>query len=145
MPVRQWEAAMVEVGRFPGAGRVAGTAIGAILAVVVILLGMTGVTIGRSPLVNAIDMATGTICLGVCSGQFEGGGIMVESSRKPAIGCVTSRAAGAELAVVRIVLRMAGITSGGGALENTVGVATGTGHLDMLAGQFKRGRIVVES
>lgn len=46
-------------------------------------------------------------------------------------------AAGAKLAPMGIILRMAGNTVGGGSLEYFVRMATGTRQADMLAGQFK--------
>jgi hypothetical protein len=59
---------MIEIGRGPARGRMTGSAIRAILAVVVIILGVTGITVGRGSLVNIIDVATGTSHLGVFAG-----------------------------------------------------------------------------
>ena len=105
---------------------------------------MAGITTGGGALEHSIRVAAGTSRLDVCTGQFEGGRVMVEGGWQPAAGGMASRAILAELAVVVIALCMAGITIGRSALVITVGVATGTSHLGVLACQFERSRIVVE-
>ena len=71
MSVGQRKATMVEIGRLPGAGVVARSAIGAVLSIVIVALGMTGIAIGGSSLEHIIGMAGSTSHLDVCSGQFE--------------------------------------------------------------------------
>ena len=58
MCIGQGKTAMIEIGRLPGAGGVALCAIGAVLAVVMIL--MACAAIGRSALVDIVGMAIGT-------------------------------------------------------------------------------------
>ena len=69
MPARQREASvvMIEGSSTPTIGRVTGTAVRAKLAVMPILVGMTGVTILRHTLVNAIGMAGSTDQVGMSS------------------------------------------------------------------------------
>ena len=71
MSVGQRKSTVVEVGRLPGTGVVARTTICAVLSVVIIILGVTGVAIGGSSLEHIIGMAGSTSHLDVCSGQFE--------------------------------------------------------------------------
>jgi hypothetical protein len=63
---------MVEIGWLPGTGVVARATIRAVLSVVIILLGVTGVAIGGSSLEHIIRMTGSTSHLGMCAGQFEG-------------------------------------------------------------------------
>lgn len=70
---------------------------------------------------------------------------MIKGGWQPAAGGMAGCAVRAELAVVVIVLGMAGVTIGRSALVITVGVAACTSHLGMLAGQLERSRIVIES
>lgn len=68
MSIRQRESTMVEIGRLPGTGVVARTTICAVLSVVIIVLGVTGVAIGGSSLEYIIRMAGSTSRLNVCAG-----------------------------------------------------------------------------
>ena len=96
---------VVESSRQPGAGCMTGSAIGAELAVVMIVFLVTGGAIGGGAFVDIIGMATDTGSLDVRSGQFEGRPIVVvERCRQPGLGRVACPAVGAKLAIVMIVL-----------------------------------------
>jgi hypothetical protein len=73
MSTGQWEsgAGMVEGGRFPGAGGMAGAAVPAKLAAVIILRCMAGIAIGGCTLEYVVGMTTHAWGIGVCAGQFE--------------------------------------------------------------------------
>jgi len=64
---------VIEGGWQPTRGCVAGGTIGAITAIMLVVGGMTAITIGRCPLIDTIDMTTGTGNAYVFSGQFKRG------------------------------------------------------------------------
>ena len=47
---------------------------------------MTGVTIGRRALEDVVDVAPGTVCIDMRTGQLESREVMVERSRLPGRG-----------------------------------------------------------
>ena len=77
---------MVEISREPGVSGVTLATIGAVLAIMLIVLGMAGITIGGSALEHSIDMAACARGLNVRTGQFERGRIVIECRREPGIG-----------------------------------------------------------
>jgi hypothetical protein len=135
---------MIESGRGPTRGRMTGSTIRAILTVVMIILGMAGITISRGPLVNIVDMATRTGHLGVFASQFEGRQVVIKSCGQPAAGRMAGPAIRAELTVVVIIFSMTGITIGRGAFIDIVDVTTGTRHLDVFTRQFESGHVMVK-
>jgi len=146
MPARQREAGVVVVEGCapPAIGRVTGTAVRAELAVVCIPVGMTGVTVFRRALVNPVGMTGGTGRIGVSPRQRESGVVMVEGSPAPAIGVVTGAAIPAKLAIVFVVLLMAGKAVRGRSFENSVGMAGSTGNVLVPTAQPESRLIMIE-
>ncbi len=111
MPAGQWEArhAVVESGRLPRRGGMAGAAAVAERAAMGIILRMAGVAVSRRALEVPIAMAAaaGHTCMG--AGQREAGGIVVEGGRLPRGGAVAGSAVRPQRAAVGIILRMAGV------------------------------------
>ena len=131
---------MVKRGRPPGRSGMAAGAVLAKSAVMVIL--MAGGTVGRSALKDVVDMAPGTGCADMRTGQLEGRDVMVKRGRFPGRAGMAAGAALAKSTVMAIT--MAGGTVGRRTLENVVDMAPGAGCTDMCAGQLEGRDIVVE-
>lgn len=87
---------MVEIGRPPGRGRMAGGTIASILSIMLIIVPMAGVAVcSRSP-INIINMAICTRHLTVLAGQREGSQVVIESSRRPTRGGMAGGTGGAK-------------------------------------------------
>ncbi len=80
---------VIETGRPPGLGRMAGRAVLAKLTIVLIILLVAGITIGRCAFEGCVCMAFPTACIAVCASQFKSGTIMVKGRRFPGLGGVT--------------------------------------------------------
>ena len=135
---------VVEVCIPPTAGRMTGATIRPELSAVRISVRMTGVTICRRTLVNAVGMAGSAANVAMLSGQGEACVVMVEGRTIPTVGGVTRAAIHPELPAVRIVCSMTGIAIGRCPFENTIGMAGGTGNALMCSVQFESRRVVIE-
>jgi hypothetical protein len=98
---------MVEGGREPAIDRVAGLAGSTKLAIVFIVLRVTGEAVSRGAFKNVIDVAAGARYAGMFAIQLEAGQVVVESGRKPAGSGMADTTIHAKLAVVGIVLLVA--------------------------------------
>jgi len=101
---------VVEGGREPAVSSMAGLAGGAKLAIVFIILCVTGVAAGRGAFEDVIDVAAGARHAGMLASQFEARQVVVEGGRKPAGSGMAGATVRAELAVVGIVHLVAGGT-----------------------------------
>ena len=101
---------MIESGRQPGVGSVAGCAARAKLTLVSIIRFMTGVTISGKccEAWGGMALCAGQVAVGTCEGKIGIG--MVKSSRQPASSGVTGFATRTESSLVSIVPGMAGVT-----------------------------------
>lgn len=106
----QWETGdgVVEGYDAPTFGRVAGTAIRAKLTIVVIFVRMTGIAIRGCSLV-AVGMTGLTLNTGMFPDQREAGTAMVERDIGPLRRLMAGTAIRAELSVVVIFIRVAGV------------------------------------
>ena len=136
---------MVETRREPAGGCVTGRTVCAKLTGVLVVVSMTGITIGRRALENVVDMATGASHLDMFTSQLESQQIMVEIRRKPACGCVAGRAGRAELTVVDIFRSMTGKTVGGCASIDIIDMTRHTSNLGVFTIQLKSEQVVIES
>ena len=82
--------------------RVANTAIGSILPVVLILIRVTGNTSGRRTLVNPVFMTGCTSKLCMMSDQWKIGILVVKSDIRPPAGCMAGTAVRAKLTIMFI-------------------------------------------
>jgi hypothetical protein len=139
---------VIECGRQPGDGIVAGAAIRAELLFVRIILGVTRIAISWRALENVIDMATGASHAGMCAGQLEARQIVIEGGRLPAAGGMTRPTIVPQLTVVGIVLRVTGLTClrGSFKIRDRAGpsVAGPTSQGDVFSGQMENNVIMAE-
>jgi len=135
---------MVEGGRFPSGGGVAGPTVRTELPSMRVAIFVAGIAVNGSALVNIIGMATCTGGRGVFAGQFEVGHIMVEGGRFPGGGGVAGTTVCTELAIMTIILLMAGIAVGGCTLEDIIAMTAQACGCGVFAGQLKGGQVVVE-
>ena len=82
---------------------------------------------------NVIDMTTRTGNIDVLTCQFKRGQIVVEGGRGPAAGRVAGATVSTELAVMIVVLLVAGIAVRGCAMEDLVDMTARTGNCSVLA------------
>jgi hypothetical protein len=104
---------MVEGGGSPGGGGMAGGAVGAELPLVVVVRGVTGVTVGGGALVDVANMAGGTGHTDMRPSQLKGGQVMVEGGGSPCERGMAEAAIGAEGTLVGIIGGVAGVTIDG--------------------------------
>ncbi len=109
----------------PFGGAVTGGAIGAEFAVVCIVFLVAGEAIGGRALVGVVHVAFFTADVDMCAFEFEGGKVVVELGGFPAIGGVAGGAIGAEAAMMRFVLAVAGVAVDGEVGE--IGKCAGVG------------------
>jgi hypothetical protein len=145
MATRQREEFVVKTGRQPAQGGMTGATACAKAAIMFIIPGMAGITIGGSSLKNIVDVAAFTSYVDMPARQFEDRQVMVEGGREPARSGVTGGTACAEPAVVFIVPGMAGITIGGSPLENMVDMAAFARYVNVLAFQLECEQVMVNS
>lgn len=135
---------MVERCRVPCVRGVALAAICAKASTVRIVLGMAAITRGWEPREYIVDMAIRTCNRSVCAGQRESGGIVIERGWLPAVCGMTAFAVGAQLSIMRIIPRMAGMAIGWRPLERFGGVTFFARDYRMPSQQSEADRIVVE-
>jgi len=136
---RQLEAGVlvIERGRRPAIGGVTLRALRAESAAMRIILCVAGGAVHWRALELSIDVTGCAIHCRVPAGQLEGGIIVIEYGRLPAAGRVAGRAVRAKLAIVRVILEMAGDAVHWRAFELSVDVTILTGHRGMFAVQFE--------
>ena len=135
---------MVECSVRPITCVMTGTTIRTKLAVVMIVLFMARIAILRRTFENAIHVALGAGNIYVRTCQLEGSQVVIECSILPISCIMASTAIRTELTVMMIVLFMAGITILWCALEYAVHMTLRALHVDMCAGQFESGQVVIE-
>jgi hypothetical protein len=108
---------MVEVRVVPIGGVMAGGTIRAVLTVMFIILLVTGDTVCRRALELFVYMTGLTGRVRVFAFQFEGGQVVVEAGRSPAIRCMTLAAIQPEAAFMRLIVMVTGVTILRGLLE----------------------------
>lgn len=99
---------VVHAGIVPIGGRVAGGAVCAKFAVMLVVPAMARVAIGGRALIDIVLVAIFAGGLSVFPFQFEGRKAVVKFGGRPALGRVTGRAVRAEAAGVRVVRQVAG-------------------------------------
>lgn len=119
-------------------------AIRTVRAVVLVLVAVTGNALGRRPLINSVSMTFSAFEPRVFPFQRKGCVIVIEGRISPSAGVVTGFAVHAELTVVGILRRVAGITIRRRASVNAVGVAGLTLRRGVPAGKRKGGVVVIE-
>ena len=117
-------------------------AVGAKGSLVLVILLVAGHARSRRALVDVVGVATGADHLGMASNERERRLVMVECDIPPPVGGVATAAVGAKGSLVLVILLVAVYASGGRALVNVVGVATGAGRLGMAADK-REGRLVM--
>ena len=105
---------------------------------------MAGNALLGCALENIVYVALGAFYVGMRTGQLEGCLGMVEAGFFPVVRCVTAATIGAELALVGVVLGVAGCAILWRTFEDIVDVAFFAGHIRMRAGQLKSRFGVVE-
>ena len=130
---------VVEGGWFPGGGCVAGSAACTVPTSMGVAILMTGIAVVWSALVEAVDMATRASHRGVFTGQFEGGQVVIEGGWFPTVYGMAGTTSRAKVAVVIVVLLVAGIAVAGSAMVDMVDMATRTGGCGVFACQFEKG------
>ena len=140
---------VVEAGMLPVVRRVAAAAIGTELALVGVIFRMAGGAILRCTLEDVIHMAFIASHIRMLAGQLKSCFGVVESCLLPIIRRMASAAICAKLALVGIILCMAGSAVLFGGLEIRQpaysGVTGGAGNSTVLAGQLERILAVVEA
>ena len=80
----------------------------------------------------------------MCASQLEGRQIMIKRGSGPGLGAMAGGTVLAQCSFMRVILLMAGKTSGGSALKDVGCVAFYTQHVHMRAGQLKDRQVVVK-
>ncbi len=138
------EQVVVDGGRQPTRRRMAGAAIRTKLSIVLVILGMAGVTTGRCAFEDVVDVASLAGDRDMFTFQFEGEQVVVDGGRQPTRRCMAVAAIRTELTFVLVIFGMAGIAVGGSALENMVDMTVLAGHVRVFAFQFEGRQVVVE-
>lgn len=146
MTARQGESAqtMVEGCPFPGICRMAAIAARSVLTVMMIITGMTGVTILWSSFEDPANMAACTRRIDMGSGQFERCCIVIEDRSLPSGSGVTGAALFAKLPKVLIVSAMTGETTFGGSAISAGRVTGLASRIDMSSVQLEVGEVVIK-
>lgn len=134
---------MIEGRSAPTLGCMTRSTVGAKLTVVVIVIGMAGVTIRRRSLVS-INMTGFALSVGVPSYKRKTGIAMIERYIGPLRWFMTGTAVGTELTVVIILVGMTGITILWRAFIGIVRMARFAGSICMRACQWESRIAVVE-
>jgi hypothetical protein len=100
-----------------------GAALCAELTAVCILIGVTGITIRWHAFVHPVAVTANTGGVEVTARQREGGFVMIEVHIFPTAGHMAGGAIGAELSIMFVSIRVAGITVLGCPFENIVDMA----------------------
>lgn len=111
MPASQREVAavVVEIRILPIGGVMAGSTIRAVLAFVLIVLPVTGITVHWRAFVLPVDMARLAVRFCMFPFQFEGRQVVVERCGDPAVLCVTVRTSNTKASLVRLIRVVTGI------------------------------------
>jgi hypothetical protein len=125
---------VVEVGRFPGAGGMAGATTCAKLTLVGIARSMTCNTIAGCAFEYSIHVTTQTGHINMLPCQLESGQIVVENGRFPTGGGMAGATIFSELTAMCILPGMAGIAVRCRSLKDVINMATQAGNFDMLTG-----------
>lgn len=116
---------------------------------VLVLFGMTGVTIRRCARVIAVDVTRLAAGLGMFAFQFEGGKVVVKDGRRPAGSGVTCGAVVSQAALMGVSVYVAGkaINGSGAQVRDGAGVkvASGAGRAHVHPGQGEGEVIVIEA
>ncbi len=141
----QWErgVAVIEICIAPTTGIMASAAIGSETTAVFIIVCVTGITTCRCSLVS-IRVTGVTRQVFVLPCQREAGICVIEGRTTPIVRGVAGATIRAELTVMGIFVRMAGVASAGRALINAVCVAGIAGGIAVLSGQRETCVAVVE-
>ena len=92
------------------------------LPVMIVLVGMTGITIRWCTFVYTIGMTCLTLCIGMLPGKREIGIVMIKIHIRPFGGFMASTASRPELTVMMILICMAGVTIRWSALVYSIGM-----------------------
>jgi hypothetical protein len=136
---------VLERGRLPGVGIVAGRTVSAKRAPVGVIFGVAAdAGLGRA-FVNVVGVAVGAGHLGVFAGQSVVRVLVVVKGRRfPVLRRVALRAVGAQHQAVGVLLHVAGDAGLRRAPVDVVCVALLAGDIDVFAGQLIAGQAVVE-
>lgn len=140
---------MVKAGRLPAVRGMAGLALSSQAATVRVGVAVTGSTVHWRALENTANMAAFTSHIGMQAFKTEGKLGMVHTGVFPAVRSMAAGAIGSKLAIVMIVLGMAGETflRGGFQIMQVArsDMAGGTSHRRMFTKQFERHLIMVKT
>ncbi len=116
---------VIEICSQPRKGGMAGVALLAEPPIMVIIFLVAGITGGRRALKNIIDVtgSTGYGCMR--AGQFESRQAVVKAGIRPTGGCVAITTALAQVAIVGVILLVAGVAGGWRASPDVVHVTFG--------------------
>ena len=129
----------------PTAGVMAGTAVCAELTVVVVPVRVAGITIRGRTFIHSIHMTGTALNACVFSRKREGGVVVIEGHIVPAAGVVTGTAVRAELAVVLVLICMAGITIRRYTLIHAIDVTGITLNTCVFSRELETGLAVIET
>ena len=135
---------MVKGNRSPVGGSVTVTTLHAKIALMPVILRMTGITEGRGAAKYSFDMAALTKQRGVPASQLENKRIVVKGSRLPTCSRVTVTAQRTKITFMEIFCQMAGIAINGRILKYSIDMAVLAIQHVVLPGQFESKWIVVE-
>ncbi len=150
MPIHQREAGqiVVEGGIIPIGGVVAHRAVGAELAIVVVVFGVATVAIGGGVDVYVVDMARFTLDIHMFSGEGKAGDVVVKGIIFPIRGVVANGAVRAELPIVLVIFGVATVAILRRPLQfreaGRAPVTTGAGAVGVFALQPETDQIMVE-
>jgi hypothetical protein len=137
---------MIEAGLFPAARVVATGAIGAILALVRIIPGMTSKAGARRVLVGVSGpVARSAGGIGMAADQREPCGTVIECCRLPVAGIMATCAVGTAAALVSIIAGVASDTAGAKALPALADMAAKAGHGLVRSSKGKPGYRMIEA
>ena len=136
---------VIEGGRLPGCGGMAGTAIRSILAAVMVIGRMAGITSCRCAFELKIFMATSAENGGVRACQLKDGVGMIKRAGLPTSCRMAGLTLGAERAAMWIADAMTRRTGGGRANKEFIFMALSTEYSSMLTRQLEVRILVIES
>ena len=139
---RKSSVVVIEVYIAPAIWGVAGTTICAKLPIMLVIVGVAGITVLRCTLEYSIYVTGLALDVFMSPGQCEARVIVIEAHILPCRRFMTGATIGPKLAVVCIIRGMAGITIPGRALVGIIRMARFTGHSCVRAGQGE-GRIIM--
>lgn len=128
---------LVELGRRPGGSSVAGGAVSGEQPGVEGRIAVTGDALLGCALEDIVHMALRAFYAGMRPGQLEGSLGVVETGIFPVVRCVAAAAICAKLALMSVILGMAGRTILWCSFEDAIDVAFIASYIGMRAGQLK--------